>query len=299
MKLQSWEDIYMGGKNINLFLLDGVPEGCVKCTLSNWTGVAYKIPRTELDKCKERADLSQSGIYFLFGVEEEGEKPVVYVGQADVRKNGNGLLGRLQEHRRNPDKDYWTEAIVFTTSNNFLGATEISWLESHFCSFAKKANRYVVKNGNEPSSGKPKEETVSDLETFVDYAKIVMGVLGHKVFEPKVPITTNEAQEGSSSQVFYCKRNNLEGKGVPTSEGFVLLAGSRVSLEVADYVPKGYKKLRERYATLIDANGILSEDIPCSSPSAAAVFVIGKNANGLTEWKTLDGKTLNEFESGT
>jgi len=86
---------------------------------------------------------------------------------------------------------------------------------------------------------------------------------------------------------------------VPTSEGFVLLAGSRVSLEVADYVPNGYKKLRERYAALIDDNGVLSEDISCSSPSAAAVFVIGKNANGLKEWKTLNGKTLNEFETDT
>lgn len=106
------------GKSINLFLMDGEPSGRMKCTLANWTGVAYKIPRTALDLCKERDDLKQSGIYFLFGSSEQSGKNAVYVGQAGARKNGEGLLYRLQEHKRNPDKDYWTEAVVFTTSNN-------------------------------------------------------------------------------------------------------------------------------------------------------------------------------------
>jgi hypothetical protein len=35
------------GKSINLFLMDGTPNGRIKCTLANWTGVAYKIPRTD------------------------------------------------------------------------------------------------------------------------------------------------------------------------------------------------------------------------------------------------------------
>lgn len=67
------------GKSINLFLMDGMPNGRIKCTLANWTGVAYKIPRTELDKCKERSDLKQSGVYFLFGKEDTGESNV-YIG---------------------------------------------------------------------------------------------------------------------------------------------------------------------------------------------------------------------------
>lgn len=47
----------MRGKSINLFLMDGEPNGRMKCTLANWTGVAYKIPRTKLDSCKGRDDL--------------------------------------------------------------------------------------------------------------------------------------------------------------------------------------------------------------------------------------------------
>ena len=33
------------GKVIKLFLLDGSPNKRWICELSNWTGVAYKIPR--------------------------------------------------------------------------------------------------------------------------------------------------------------------------------------------------------------------------------------------------------------
>lgn len=98
----------MEGKNINYYLMDGTPSGRIKCTISNWTGVAYRIPRMELEKCKERNDLKQSGVYFLFGANEETGNRVVYVGQAGVRKNGEGILYRLQEHKRNQDKDYWT-----------------------------------------------------------------------------------------------------------------------------------------------------------------------------------------------
>ena len=50
-------------KNINLFLMDGDTSKRIKCSLANWTGVAYKIPRTELDKCKEREVLKKSGVY--------------------------------------------------------------------------------------------------------------------------------------------------------------------------------------------------------------------------------------------
>ena len=147
--------------------MDGTATGRIKCTLANWTGIAYKIPRTELEKCKERDDLKQSGVYFLFGVSDQTDNNVVYIGQAGARKNGEGILHRLQEHKRNPDKDYWTEAVVFTTSNNSFGQTEISYLENRFCKMALDANRYDVKNGNDPTSGNITEEKKRDRKSVV------------------------------------------------------------------------------------------------------------------------------------
>lgn len=42
---------------------------------------------------------------------------------------------------------------------------------------AVAAKRYLVKNGNEPTPGHITEEKESELEEFVDYAKIIMSTL--------------------------------------------------------------------------------------------------------------------------
>jgi len=282
--------------------MDGEPSGRIKCTLANWTGIAYKIPRTSLDLCKERDDLKQSGIYFLFGTSEQSGSNVVYVGQAGARKNGEGLLFRLQEHRRNPDKDYWTEAVVFTTSNNSFGPTEISYLENRFCGLAIDANRYEVKNGNDPTHGNITEEKESELEEFIDYARIVMGTLGHKVFEPlaspAVPAVENKAT--TADLMLYIKRKShksgktIEATCKQTSEGFVVLAGSQIERIDSQSIPAGIKKARA--TAKIDSNDVLQENVLFQSPSYAVAFVIGGHANGLTEWKTADGTTLKDYE---
>ena len=291
------------GKSINLFLMDGDAGGRIKCTLANWTGVAYKIPRTGPDKCKERDDLKQSGVYFLFGISDETGKGVVYIGQAGARKNGEGILNRLQEHKRSPEKDYWTEAIVFTTSNNSFGPTEISYLENRFCNLAIEANRYEVKNGNDPTSGNITEEKESEMEEFIDYAEVIMGTLGHKLFEPiSKPIV--KKQDGftiSEDTVrLHLERTiknvgRVEASGTQTTEGFVVLQGSHISLVDDDTIPSVIKERRKK--ALIDEQGILQEDMLFTSPSYAAMFVIGKSANGLTSWKNTNGQTLKSLES--
>ena len=85
-------------KNINMFLMDGEVTGKIKCTLSNWTGVIYKIPRIQLADLKSRDEMKQRGIYFLFGRDEDKQKDVTYIGQATNRKNGEGVLFLVQEH---------------------------------------------------------------------------------------------------------------------------------------------------------------------------------------------------------
>jgi hypothetical protein len=298
-------DEIMAGKNINYYLMDGTSSGRIKCTIANWTGVAYRIPRTDLEKCKQREDLKQSGVYFLFGEDEETEGKLVYIGQAGIRKNGEGILYRLQEHRRNTDKNYWTEAVVFTTSNNSFGPTEISWLENSFRNHAVTASRFIVKNANDPNSGHVTEEKESELEEFVDNAKIVMGVLGYKLFEPLIaPSTRNYADNditppidtGQLSLRRKIKKSGvtIEATCVQTAEGFIVKKGSMIEKIDSSSIPPGIKKQRE--IAKVDDMGILQEDVLFKSPSYAAAFVIGGHANGLTAWVNSDGVTLKDIE---
>ena len=63
----------MAGKNINYYLMDSAPSGRIKCTIANWTGVAYKIPRTELERCKGRDHLMGASINQQIGGQERAQ----------------------------------------------------------------------------------------------------------------------------------------------------------------------------------------------------------------------------------
>ena len=273
------------GKNINLFLIDGNPNGRIKCSLSNWTGIVYKIPKTLINDCKEIDALQQSGVYFLFGVNNKGED-IVYIGQAGSRKNKKGLLGRIMEPHN--QIDYWINAVMLTTRDNSFGATEISYLENRFCNMAISANRSKVVNGNDPNPGNITEEKQSELEEYIDYAIIVLGALGYSLFTPL------DNPQDESAVCYYCKRRDADARGYFTNDGFILEKGSRITSTILKSCPNYIVKLREKYRTKVQ-NNITVESILFSSPSGAAAFVIGGSANGNVEWKSEDGKMLKEF----
>ena len=124
-------------------------------------------------------------------------------------------------------------------------------------------------------------------------AQLIMPALGHKVFEPQP-----SAEEDTPDELLYFSR--IQGKGGCATgkiadDGFWVLRGSYIYPRMADYLPSGVVKARQRYADLIDGQGILQRDVSFGSPSYAASFVCGKNSNGLIEWKNKDGITLKEI----
>lgn len=285
-----------------MFLMDGEVTGKIKCTLSNWTGVIYKIPRIQLADLKSRDEMKQSGIYFLFGRDEDKQKNITYIGQATNRKNGEGVLLRVQEHTRDSHADYFNDVIILTTQNNSFGPTEISYLENKFTQLAKESGRYIVKNGNEPNPGNVTEEKQSELDEVVENVLMIVGTLGYRVF---IPMTTKVDQQARNEveQYLYLKRKMkksdqiIEAKCERTTEGFVVLEGSQVEMIDSPAIPTSLKELRKE---LIKANvikgGILQEKQLFSSPSYAAAFVLGMNTNGRMDCKDKDGKTLKELE---
>lgn len=273
--------------------MDSEPTKRIKCSIDGTNCVAFKINREDLNKSKDRKELKQSGIYFLFGgTTDDSAKEVVYIGQASARKNGEGLLNRLFEHDKNPYKDYWNEAVLFTTTDNTLGPTEISYLENYFCMLAREANRYIVKNSNEPPIGNISEEKQCTLEEFVHNTKLILGALNYKVLVPLIEKNPNK----KSHVIFYLKRLNrqtgvtINATGQKTRDGFVVFKGSYIAKEDMKAIPRKIQALR--LTAKIDKNRILQEDLLFSSPSYAAAFVVGGNSNGLEDWKTKDGIPL-------
>ena len=289
-------------KNINMFLMDGEVTGKIKCTLSNWTGVIYKIPRIQLGDLKSRDEMKQSGIYFLFGRDEDKQKDVTYIGQATTRKNGEGILLRIQEHTRDTHADYFNDVIILTTQNNSFGPTEISYLENKFTQLAKEAGRYIVKNGNDPNPGNVTEEKESELDEIVENTLMIIGTLGYRVFVPMTKKVSQDLTDNHSTYLYLKRKTKKSNKVIEatcerTTEGFVVLEGSQVEIKDSPYLSASLKEMRQNLiASRVIQDGVLKEKQLFSSPSYAAAFLLGMQTNGRTDWKDQDGRTLKELE---
>lgn len=275
------------GKNINLYIKDGIS----KCTIKNWIGVVYIVPRTLITIGKRIDNLNSSGVYLLLGT-TENEAEAVYIGQADVRKNEKGVLNRILE----PHKciDYWTESIIFTTVDNSLGATELNYLEYRLHEIALEADRCKVTNSGAPHKGSLPEEKEDEMEDFIDFIRLVVNALGRKLFEPLVAKQSEHVEE---VPVFHSKGQKAAASGKPTDDGFVIFKGSRLSRETTNSAPKQVNSLRMKHADSISPSFIVTKDIRFSSPSGAAGFVGGSSINGNDYWVTDDGITLGQFLS--
>ena len=289
-------------KNINMFLMDGEVTGKIKCTLSNWTGVIYKIPRIQLGDLKSRDEMKQSGIYFLFGRDEDKQKDVTYIGQATTRKNGEGVLLRIQEHTRDTHADYFNDVIILTTQNNSFGPTEISYLENKFTQLAKQAGRYIVKNGNDPNPGNVTEEKESELDEIIENTLMIIGTLGYRVFVPMTKKVSQDLTDNHSTYLYLKRKTKKSNKVIEatcerTTEGFVVLEGSQVEIKDSPYLSASLKEMRQNLiASRVIQDGVLKEKQLFSSPSYAAAFLLGMQTNGRTDWKDQDGRTLKELE---
>lgn len=283
------------GKTITLFLMDGNAQGRRKATLSNWTGVAYLIPRTDLAISRDREDLKKTGVYLLFGRDDEDVEKV-YIGQARERKDSSGILQRISEHVGERNLDYWTSAVAFVTSSNSFGPTEISYLENQFVNMALAAKRYVVTNGNEPSPGTVTEEKQAELDEFIDNARLVIGALGFPVFEPidEAKASPNDV-DTVELQMSY---RSTTAKGRQTNDGFVLLAGAQLCPDdqFNNSCPDSVRKRRQEFRHSIDANFVTTDDLLFNSPSGAAEFVGGSSLSGPEYWKDASGKSLKQLE---
>lgn len=278
-------------KTIKLFLIDGDPNGRMSCELSNWTGKAYKIPRIKIKECTDRIDLTNTGVYMLFGKDESGNDQV-YIGEAEE------VLKRLNQHLH--ERDSWNEAIVFVSKDENLNKAHIKYVENRLYQIAKSMGRYRVGNATTPTQSAISEPDRAEMEEFISNVRLLVNTLGHKLFEEK-----REVGMKRKPDVFMIKaakgRREADAQGIQSTEGFVVFKGSIAASETVPSTSDQTNKLRQALlesGILIKLNDSLefTEDYIFSSPSTAAAVVMGRPANGTIEWKLSNGTTLKEFE---
>lgn len=274
---------YYSPKTIKIFLLEGDPTGAKKVQLSNWSGLAFVIPRSKLEIVNKRDELNKQCIYFLIG--GSSISPEVYVGEAE------NFQKRIPQHQ---SKDFWNTCVVFLAKDENLSKAHVSFLEATFIDDCLKANRAKLHNGNSPEGSKLSEEDESDMNEFKRNIKLILSTLGYTFHE--IPTIAPE-----SPGQYFIKAKGLVARGIYTSEGIIVLEGSQVTKDEAPRILEYLHNIRaeklQEKAMVDKVNYFeVQQNITFSSLSTGAGFVMGRSANGWIEWKNAEGKTIDEME---
>ncbi|MBU1405323.1 MAG: GIY-YIG nuclease family protein [Proteobacteria bacterium] len=309
------------GKQIRIYLADNSASGVRHAEITNWTGQAFACPRTRFNELKDWPEIKRPGVYFLFGINETTGDNIVYIGESE------NVLDRLNSHISG--KDFWSELIAFTSKDENLTKSHAKYLESRLVSIATHARRYEVKNSAAPQPPTLSRGERDAMEEFLLLAKLLLGVLGHRVLDPYAPVLHRPAKEEmqgeytlpqssaislevsplTNTTILKLRDKKYSADAIITDEGMVVLAGSQATKKPLPSLARGYLSLREN----LIAKGVLSEnndilvftqDQLFSSPSQAASIILGSSRNGPKEWgmqllepKCNSDELLRELES--
>jgi hypothetical protein len=165
----------MRGKTIQVFLTDGSPRGIKLAEITSNIELAIFIPRTKINEATSRKEVSNAGIYFLFGESEEYAKPSVYIGQS------RNCIDRIKSHDQK--KDFWNYVIIITSKTKSFTQAHIEYLEEIAISKALEANRYSLENSVNPKKFELPETLEADLLDNFDTIKILLSTLGFPLFD--------------------------------------------------------------------------------------------------------------------
>ena len=288
------------GRSLELFFIDGKPDGMLTAEVFNWTGHVLMTPRTQISEALKRKEARYTGVYLLFG-EREGE-PFAYIGEAED----------VSERIRNHDtrKDWWSTAILVTSAANNLNKAHVKYLEARLIEEARAVGKVALENGNMPSRSGLSEAAQANMEAFLDHILMVLPALRIDSFlkntRPALQ-TADQARVAAVAPLFELQtpKHGIRATARLENGEFVVQAGSiaRRAWEGRGTENSAYGQL---YAELVrmdilaeqGANRVFRENYAFKSPSAAAAVVNGRPANGTIEWKVQgQSKTYKQWEA--
>lgn len=280
------------GRSIRLFLVDGTPNGLLTAEILNWSGHVLTGPRSKLAELVKRPECSRPGVYFLVGQDPENASQLrVYIGESD------DVAGRLKQHNAADDKSFFEQVCLVTSNDQYLTKSHIKVLESQLISIAKQTGRCVLANSKEPVYQLLPEADLAYMAAFLEQVRIVLPVLGYdflremtkpsQLSQPDQPIASTVSQSPifaltNSARSISARAQEIDGE-------FFVLKNSTASGQWTS-TPHSYQALFTRLvnegAIALQPNGlrVFADDYAFKSPSAAAAVVLGRNANGRTEW---------------
>lgn len=298
-------------RSINIFLLDGDPNGIRVAQISMSTIQAIAFRRNQLRRVREAfPEIERPGVYILIGFDEEAQdRQLAYIGESE------GVGARLTYHNSNEAgrdaKGFWTDTVVLISKDENLTKSHARYVEACLIRSVGSNPRWTLPNTRTPSddAGKlPLTDRVA-MDEFVDQTKTLVGALGWDLFReirgrPPDQILEQDLprEQTMESPCFFFRGEGFAAEmEIGPSGDFVVRGGSTARGRTTRTIPRGTTALRN---TLLEKGVLRKEgdvlvftsDYNFTSASAAAATVIGASANGRILWKLPDGRTYADWE---
>lgn len=289
------------GRSLELFFIDGKPDGMLTAVVPfQWTGHVLMTSRNQISEALKRKETKRTGVYILLGENDDG--PLAYIGE------GEDISDRIKSHAQN--KDWWTSAVLITSSDNDLNKAHVKYLESRLVETARDVNKIALENGNTPPCPSLTESAEANMEGFLENVLLVLPALRIDCFIKSTrPQLQSAPSTGDSDDVLIFElktpKHKIEATAKLEGGEFVVQKGSKTRTHwVGDNSKKSsYGKL---FAELVQ-QGVLveegdfrvfAENYAFSSTSAAGAVINGRSTAGPIKWK-LKGtnKTYKQWEA--
>ena len=278
---------------VQLLLANGTATGLVIAQKLGATAQVLSFSRADYPTVRLRPEFTHTGAYVLLGSTQDGSRDSIYVGQTD------DVRARLDQHSR--EKDFWTRAIVLTTTDQNLNRAHVLFLESKLIGLARDAKRVHLENGKSPDLPSLSEMDAAYVETCLRDFLLLLPLVSTMAFFPILePARVTGGAGGETPLVF--RRAGAEARGVETPDGFVVLKGSTARAEALPSAGPWLIGLRDRLVdegvlTKTDTGDLkFAQDYRFDSPSAASGVIAGTNGNGRLDWKDHSGRTLKKLQ---
>ena len=264
-------------------LIGSEPDGIRICHVEGESLTTVVVPRELLSEAKKLPDIPKRGVYYLLD-EDHGVIGRVYAGQTTQG------LARLDAHKSR--KEFWNKAVMFLDDESNMDRDVLDALEADAIGYVRTHGSYETDNLGTPQPyvSPYKEQAVRRLHKSILFR---MAVLGYGLDRTDVAVPAGHA-------LFHTRRSGtaVKGRYDERTGSFTVLAGSQIDLSRPVLKNVGATDARRNVFGEESGIAILRDDMVFSSPSSAAVFVLGGSQNGWTEWVNEAGETLDTVYRG-
>jgi len=291
----------MSATTLELFFIDGKPDGMLTAEVFGWTGHILVVPRTRLPEALKRKESSYTGVYILLG--EQEEVPLAYIGE------GESIANRIKSH--DSKKDWWTRAVLITSAANNLHKAHVQYLESRLVYEGISAANTQLENSTNPSLPGLSEAAQANMEGFIEQLLMVLPAIRVDLFtskaKPDSSDTVVRSKSASNNPVFELtlKKEGIKATAILEDGEFVVQKGSLARGQyIGDrsdksYYWRHYDKLVEQGILVKEGkHRIFTKSYAFSSTSAAGAVCNGRSTAGPIAWKIKGKKqTYKEWEA--